>query len=182
VAMTTPSRIPLPLSRERWRREATSVRVRCHSLRRAICRPGSSSRSPTRSRSMRRSRPQLRRHGGAGGTHCRHAAAQGVGRGDRVVHLGLNSPELLELLFACAGSARSWCRLNWRLTANEHRELIADAEPRLPGGRFPASRSMARSISRRWRRANRCRRRWARRPGADGAHLRHHRPAEGRPS
>jgi fatty-acyl-CoA synthase len=53
----------------------------------------------------------------------------GVGRGDRVAYLGLNSPEMLELFFACARLGAILVPLNWRLTAAEHMALLADCEP-----------------------------------------------------
>ncbi len=53
----------------------------------------------------------------------------GVGDGDRVAHLGLNSPELLELLFACARIGAIVVPLNWRLTPAEHAYMIRDCGP-----------------------------------------------------
>src|SRR5215831_265359 len=53
----------------------------------------------------------------------------GVGRGDRVAHLGLNSPEMLELLFGCARLGAMFVPLNWRLTTAEHLAQLADADP-----------------------------------------------------
>ncbi|MEQ8697045.1 MAG: AMP-binding protein, partial [Bauldia litoralis] len=53
----------------------------------------------------------------------------GVGEGDRVAHLGLNSPELLELLFACARIGAIAVPLNWRLTPEEHAFMIRDCGP-----------------------------------------------------
>ena len=44
----------------------------------------------------------------------------GVGKGDRIAHLGYNSPELLELLFACARIGAMLVPLNWRLAPPEH--------------------------------------------------------------
>ncbi len=49
--------------------------------------------------------------------------------GDRVAYLGLNSPELLELLFACGRLGAILVPLNWRLTTAEHAVLLADSEP-----------------------------------------------------
>ena len=40
----------------------------------------------------------------------------GVRDGDRVAHLGLNSPDLLALFFACARIGALIVPLNWRLT------------------------------------------------------------------
>ncbi|MCI0548891.1 MAG: long-chain fatty acid--CoA ligase [Candidatus Rokubacteria bacterium] len=58
------------------------------------------------------------------------AVELGVEPGDRVAHLGLNSPDLLELLFACARIGAILVPLNWRLTPAEHAVLLANAEPR----------------------------------------------------
>ncbi|MBM3555924.1 MAG: long-chain fatty acid--CoA ligase, partial [Alphaproteobacteria bacterium] len=57
--------------------------------------------------------------------------ARGVKRGDRVVWLGLNSPEMLALLFACARIGAIFAPFNWRLAPPEHRALIADCRPSL---------------------------------------------------
>ncbi|MEM9683978.1 MAG: long-chain-fatty-acid--CoA ligase [Pseudomonadota bacterium] len=54
----------------------------------------------------------------------------GVTAGDRVAHLGYNSPELLELLFACARIGAILVPLNWRLTASEHAFVLGDCSPR----------------------------------------------------
>ncbi|MDH3234474.1 MAG: long-chain fatty acid--CoA ligase [Alphaproteobacteria bacterium] len=43
----------------------------------------------------------------------------GVGRGDRVAHLGFNSPQMLDLFFACARLGAMLVPLNWRLAAPE---------------------------------------------------------------
>jgi fatty-acyl-CoA synthase len=67
---------------------------------------------------------QMRRLAGA-------LAGLGVARGDRVAHLGYNSPLFLALLFACARLGAILVPLNWRLAAPEHRTILADAEPRL---------------------------------------------------
>ena len=53
----------------------------------------------------------------------------GVGQGDRVAHLGLNSPLLLEMLFACARLGAIFVPLNWRLTVAEHAFQIGDCTP-----------------------------------------------------
>lgn len=50
----------------------------------------------------------------------------GVRAGDRVAHLGLNSPELLDLLFACARLGAMLVPLNWRLAAPEHAWILRD--------------------------------------------------------
>jgi fatty-acyl-CoA synthase len=54
-----------------------------------------------------------------------------VAQGERVAWLGYNHPELLVLLFALARRGAILVPLNWRLTAEEHREIIADCAPRL---------------------------------------------------
>jgi len=43
----------------------------------------------------------------------------GVGRGDRVAHIGYNSPEIVDLLFACARLGAMLVPLNWRLAPPE---------------------------------------------------------------
>jgi fatty-acyl-CoA synthase len=53
----------------------------------------------------------------------------GVGPGDRVAHLGFNSPDLLQLLFACARIGAILTPLNWRLTPHEHAYQIGDCTP-----------------------------------------------------
>ena len=58
-------------------------------------------------------------------------AAAGVGRGDRVVHLGYNSAEQLALLFACARLGALFSPLSWRLAPPEHRAMLTDCEPRV---------------------------------------------------
>jgi fatty-acyl-CoA synthase len=67
---------------------------------------------------------QMRRMAGA-------LAELGVANGDRVAHLGYNSPLFLVLLFACARLGAILVPLNWRLAAPEHRIILADAEPSL---------------------------------------------------
>jgi len=54
----------------------------------------------------------------------------GVGNGDRVAHLGYNSPELLELLFACARIGAILVPLNWRLAPPEHAWILQDCDPK----------------------------------------------------
>ncbi|MDP6345601.1 MAG: long-chain fatty acid--CoA ligase, partial [Alphaproteobacteria bacterium] len=49
-----------------------------------------------------------------------------IGPGDRVAHLGYNSPELLELLFACGRLGAILVPLNWRLAAPEHGWILQD--------------------------------------------------------
>lgn len=58
-------------------------------------------------------------------------AAAGVGRGDRVAQLGLNSPDTLVLLFACARLGAILVTLNWRLTPAELGLIVADCTPKL---------------------------------------------------
>ncbi len=55
----------------------------------------------------------------------------GIGEGDVVAFLGLNHPEMLALLFACARQRSILLPLNWRLSAAEHARVLADAAPRL---------------------------------------------------
>ena len=50
----------------------------------------------------------------------------GIAPGDRVAHLGYNSPELLDLLFACARLGAIMVPLNWRLAASEHAWILRD--------------------------------------------------------
>lgn len=52
-----------------------------------------------------------------------------VKRGDRVAYLGLNSPELISLIFACARVGAVFLPLNWRLAAPEHAQLLQHARP-----------------------------------------------------
>lgn len=52
-----------------------------------------------------------------------------VTHGDRVAYLGLNSPELLLLLFACARVGAILVPLNWRLAGPEHAHMLKDARP-----------------------------------------------------
>jgi len=54
----------------------------------------------------------------------------GVRRGDRIAHLGLNSPDLLVLLFAAARIGAMLCPLNWRLAAPEHGFILTSARPK----------------------------------------------------
>lgn len=56
-------------------------------------------------------------------------AELGVQRGDRVAYLGLNSPEFITLLFACARVGAVLLPLNWRLAAPEHAQLVQHARP-----------------------------------------------------
>ena len=54
----------------------------------------------------------------------------GVAKGDRVAHLGYNSPELLELLFACARLGALLVPLNWRLAPPEHAWILQNCSPK----------------------------------------------------
>jgi len=58
-------------------------------------------------------------------------AALGVGQGDAVAYLGLNRPEVLVLLFACARLGAMLAPLNWRLAPPEHARVLADCRPRV---------------------------------------------------
>lgn len=51
----------------------------------------------------------------------------GIGRGDRIAYLGLNSPHFLALMFACARLGALFIPLNWRLAAPEHVFILKDA-------------------------------------------------------
>ena len=53
-----------------------------------------------------------------------------IGHGDRIAFLGLNSPEMIALLFACARIGAMLVPLNWRLTPAEHHEMLIDFEPK----------------------------------------------------
>jgi fatty-acyl-CoA synthase len=55
----------------------------------------------------------------------------GVAEGDRVAHLGFNSPDLVALLFACSRVGAILVPLNWRLTAAEHAFMLGDCTPRV---------------------------------------------------
>ena len=58
-------------------------------------------------------------------------AATGLTRGDCVAWLGLNSPSLLVMLFACARQRVVFMPLNWRLAPSEHRGMLHDCPPAL---------------------------------------------------
>jgi fatty-acyl-CoA synthase len=55
----------------------------------------------------------------------------GVESGDVVAWLGYNGSAQLAILFACARLGAIFMPLNWRLTACEHRAMLATAKPRL---------------------------------------------------
>lgn len=54
-----------------------------------------------------------------------------VAAGDRVAHLGLNSPDMLVLLFACARLGAILTPLNWRLAAPEHDYMLRQSGARI---------------------------------------------------
>ena len=56
-------------------------------------------------------------------------AAAGVRRGSCAAYLGLNSPEMLVLLFACARLGAMFIPLNWRLAGPEHLQMLSDCPP-----------------------------------------------------
>jgi long-chain acyl-CoA synthetase len=58
-------------------------------------------------------------------------AAEGVGRGDRVLWLGQNSARIVELLLAAAKLGAMCCPANWRQTADEIAFVIDDLDPRV---------------------------------------------------
>ncbi len=55
----------------------------------------------------------------------------GIGHGDRVAWLGLNHPDMVALLLACARQGAILVPLSWRLAVPELRAVIADAEPKV---------------------------------------------------
>ncbi|ODU10658.1 MAG: hypothetical protein ABS84_01345 [Rubrivivax sp. SCN 71-131] len=61
---------------------------------------------------------------------CEHAlAAGGVGQGQVVAWLGLNSAAMLTMLFACARRGAIFVPMNWRLASPEHRVMLAECRP-----------------------------------------------------
>ena len=58
-------------------------------------------------------------------------AVSGVKRGGCVAYLGLNSPEMLALLFASARLGAMFMPLNWRLAGPEHMQMLEDCPPSL---------------------------------------------------
>ncbi len=58
-------------------------------------------------------------------------AARGLERGDRVATLTGNSPEHVEVFFACAKVGLILAPLSWRLAAPELAYQLDDAEPAL---------------------------------------------------
>ena len=57
--------------------------------------------------------------------------AAGVARTDCVAWLGLNSPDMLAMLFACARLGAVFMPLNWRLAPPEHRWMLHECPPKL---------------------------------------------------
>lgn len=51
----------------------------------------------------------------------------GVARGDRIAYLGLNSPDMLALMLACARLGAILVPLNWRLAQPEHLYILQNA-------------------------------------------------------
>ncbi len=62
--------------------------------------------------------------------HCL-ATKHGVTKGDRVAYLGLNRPEMVALLFACARLGCILLPLNWRLAEAELTYILDDSTPTL---------------------------------------------------
>jgi acyl-CoA synthetase (AMP-forming)/AMP-acid ligase II len=56
---------------------------------------------------------------------------QGVGAGDRILWLGQNAHQVLELLIACARTGAMVCPANWRQSSEELRFLVTDLDPQL---------------------------------------------------
>jgi fatty-acyl-CoA synthase len=57
--------------------------------------------------------------------------AGGTAPGDRVAWLGLNSPDMIATLFACARVGAVFMPLNWRLAPPEHRSMMQACAPAL---------------------------------------------------
>ena len=62
---------------------------------------------------------------------CNRLTALGVRQGEVVAFFGLNNPEMLALLFACARLRAILLPMNWRLTVEEHARVLRDAKPQL---------------------------------------------------
>lgn len=62
---------------------------------------------------------------------ARKLVSLGVRRGEVVAYLGLNSPQLLALLFACGRLGAMMAPLNWRLAAPEHERMLRNCRPRI---------------------------------------------------
>jgi fatty-acyl-CoA synthase len=54
-------------------------------------------------------------------------ASAGIGAGDVVAWLGINTPQMLAALFACERAGAVWLPLNWRLADEELRAIVAHA-------------------------------------------------------
>ncbi len=52
-----------------------------------------------------------------------------ITKGNRVVYLGMNHPDMIALLFACADLGAIFCPWNTRLAREEYNYLLRDAEP-----------------------------------------------------
>ncbi len=55
----------------------------------------------------------------------------GLGRGDRLAYLGMNTPEFLFVMFACARIGVIFSPLNWRLVLVEHLYILEDSAPKI---------------------------------------------------
>jgi fatty-acyl-CoA synthase len=64
-------------------------------------------------------------------TLARRLAEGGVSAGDRVAYLGVNHPELVALVFACARASAVLVPLNWRLSSAELTATVRDCAPAL---------------------------------------------------
>ena len=62
---------------------------------------------------------------------ARRLASLGVREGSVVAYLGLNSPVLLKLLFACAQLGSLMTPISWRLAATEWSRILDDCAPRV---------------------------------------------------
>ena len=90
---------------------------------------------------------------------CRTARllqALGVGRGDRVAVLARNCVAFLELWLACGKLGAVLQPFNWRLTASELQDLLADGDPSVlvHGPEFAATASALQTTARRLALAN----------------------------
>lgn len=66
-----------------------------------------------------------------GGRLARALLDAGVGPGDRVAYLGLNSPALIVTLLACSMVGAVFVPVNHRLAADEVADVLADCDPRV---------------------------------------------------
>ncbi|MFI5012759.1 MAG: AMP-binding protein [Hyphomicrobiales bacterium] len=62
---------------------------------------------------------------------CALSERFGVAPGDRIAHLGLNCPDFLVLLYACARLGAMLVPMNWRLATPELAFIVGDAEPKV---------------------------------------------------